>query len=87
LPSSNGQRRVKRRYDKAQTPFDRLSATNALSPEDKQQLERLRLETNPGKLREEIYSMLDQLFSLPNALPNQTENVYETLFEPLDTEP
>lgn len=87
LPSSNGQRRVKRRYDKAQTPFDRLSATNALSPKDKQQLERLRLETNPGKLREEIYSMLDQLFSLPNALPNQTENVYETLFESLFTEP
>lgn len=87
LPSSNGKRRVKRRYDKAQTPFDRLSATDVLPPGDKQQLEQLRLETNPVQLREEIYSMLDQLFSLPNALPNQTENVYETLFEPRNTEP
>jgi hypothetical protein len=87
LPTPDGQRRVKRRYDKAQTPFDRLSATDALPSEDKHQLERLRLETNPGQLRKEIYSLLDQLFSLPNALPNQTENVYETLFEPLHTEP
>jgi len=87
LPSSNGKRRVKRRYDKAQTPFDRLSDTDVLPPGDKQQLERLRLETNPVQLREEIHSMLDQLFSLPNALPNQTENVYETLFEPRTNEP
>lgn len=87
LPSSNGKKRVKRRYDKAQTPFDRLSATDGLPPGDIKQLERLRLETNPVQLREEIYSMLDQLFSLPNALPNQTENVYETLFKPRNTEP
>lgn len=87
LPSSDGKKRVKRRYDKAQTPFDRLSATNGLPPGDKKQLEQLRLETNPVQLREEIYSMLDQLFSLPNALPNQTENVYETLFKPNNNEP
>ncbi len=87
LPSSNGKNRVKRRYDQAQTPFDRLSATGVLPPGHKLQLEQLRLETNPVQLREEIYSMVDQLFSLTNSLPNQTENVYETLFEPRIAKP
>jgi len=34
-------------------------------------------ETNPLQLREEIYALIDHLFSLSNAVPGVTENVYE----------
>ena len=37
---------VKRRYDEAQTPFDRLCATQAIAPQRREQLERLRDRTN-----------------------------------------
>jgi hypothetical protein len=39
----------------------------------------LRDRTNPRRLRLEIYEMLDQLFSLPGAKPNTTEDVHQTL--------
>jgi len=32
-------------------------------------------ETNPLKLREEIYQLVEELFSLPNALPGVTLGV------------
>ncbi|MFQ5611377.1 MAG: integrase [Anaerolineae bacterium] len=71
--------RVKRRYDQAQTPFDRLGAAKAISQERREQLEALRDRTNPRQLRLEIYDMLDYLFSLPGAVPGQTEDVFQTL--------
>jgi hypothetical protein len=79
--------RVKRRYDQARTPFDRLCETTAISQERRQQLEALRDRTNPRQLRQEIYDQLDYIFSLPNAIPGQTENVYHTLTTHLDPEP
>ena len=78
IPSPDGRRRVKRRYDQAKTPFDRLCETGVLSSE--KELKELRLRTNPRQLRDEIYSLLNELFSLPNATPGQTENVFLTLF-------
>jgi hypothetical protein len=71
--------RVRRRYGPAQTPFQRLCATGVLPDARRQRLEDLRDRTNPRSLRREIYEMLDQLFSLPGADPNTTEDVYRTL--------
>jgi hypothetical protein len=81
VPSKNGSYRIKRRYDDAKTPFDRLSASNQLDPEERERLEQLRQDTNPRKLRSEIYHLLDELHRLPNASENHSEDVYHTLFE------
>jgi hypothetical protein len=71
--------RVKRRYDQARTPFDRLCQTTAITRERREQLEALRDRTNPRQLRQEIYDQIEYIFSLPNAVPDQVENVYLTL--------
>jgi hypothetical protein len=71
---------IKRRFDDAQTPFDRLCATGVLTPDREAQLKALREITNPRQLREEIYGLIDQLFTLPRAAPGSTQDVYETLF-------
>ena len=75
--------RLKRRYDLAQTPFDRLCATPAISTQRRAQLDRRRDQTNPRQLRQEIYQVLDALFALPGAVPSVTEDVYETLAAPI----
>ncbi len=71
--------RLKRRYDKARTPFDRLCATSAISAERRAELETLRKETNPRQLRQEIYNLITYIFTLPGAIPGTTEDVYLTL--------
>jgi len=71
--------RVKRRYDQARTPFDRLCETEAITQQRREQLQALRDQTNPRQLRQEIYDQIEYIFSLPNAVPGQTENVYLTL--------
>ncbi len=75
--------RLKRRYDLAQTPFDRLCATPAISTQRRAQLDRRRDQINPRQLRQEIYQVLDALFALPGAVPGVTEDVYETLAAPI----
>ncbi len=71
--------RLKRRYDRARTPFDRLCATSAISQERRAQLESLRNQTNPRQLRREIYNLIDDIFSLPGAVTGITEDVHLTL--------
>ena len=83
IPVEGRLARVKRRYDQAQSPFDRLCATNAISNQDRQRLQDLRNQTNPRQLRREIYDLLDYLFTLPCATPGITEDVYQTLALPL----
>ena len=79
LPAQGQPARIKRRFDPARTPFDRLCETDALSEEQKEQLRTLRDQTNPRQLRREIYQLLDQIFLLPGAVPGETEDVHETL--------
>jgi len=50
--------RVQRRYDGAQTPFDRLCATAALTPERRTKLAPLRDATTPRRLRQAISDCL-----------------------------
>ena len=79
----DGVSRVQRRFDQARTPFERVCAASVLSPETRTELQRLREQTNPRKLRKDIYQRIDRLFDLPNATPGVTEDVYETLAVPL----
>ena len=78
--------RVKRRYDQACTPFGRLCKTDAILPEHQEQLEALRDQTNPRRLRQEIYDDIERIFALPGAAPGTTENVYLTLMKNLNLE-
>ena len=70
---------VQRRYDVAQTPFDRLCATPALTAERRTKLARLRDTTNPRRLRQDIYDRLDRLWRLPGATAGVTEDVHALL--------
>jgi len=74
---------IRRRYDTAQTPFDRLCHTDAISVELRDQLCRQRDQTNPRQLREEIYALIDRISQLPNLHPGDFEDVALTLFIPV----
>ena len=75
---------IKRVHDQAKTPFDRLLETGTIVPEYRQALLRLRDQTNPRQLKEEIYTLIDHLFTLPPACPGEYEDVALTLFVPLN---
>ncbi len=85
-PAQNGRgSTIKRRFDRAQTPFNRLcAATGILTNQQQAQLTALRDATNPRQLRQHIRTLLDQLFALPTAAPESTQDVYLTLFDPPD---
>ena len=54
--------KVRRKWDQAQTPYQRLLATGVLSPEQQQRLQMLYEQTHPLLLREEIYTGLAVLW-------------------------
>lgn len=54
--------KVRRKWDQAQTPYQRLLATRVLSPEQQERLNALYEQTNPLLLREEIYTGLAVLW-------------------------
>jgi len=80
---AQGTLHIRRRFDQARTPFDRLCATSALTPEVQKRLEQLREQTNPRRLRQDIYQQIRALFNLPNASADHSEDVYQTLFAPV----
>jgi hypothetical protein len=82
LPSDDHTYRVRRRFDAASTPFDRLCATGAIDPQVRHQLEQLRQQINPRALRRQIYDLLDAVMATPGATPGITENVLDTLEQP-----
>lgn len=77
--TSTGVTRVRRKFDKAQTPYDRLCAVQAVPEACRRQLDALRQQTNPRQLRRDIYQTIDAIFALPCSLPRQTQDVYLTL--------
>ena len=84
----DGQRtRTKRRYDDARTPFDRVCATGVIPDERRTQLTALRDQTNPRQLLAEIRELIDHIFSLPNAVLGEAQNVYDTLEYKNDRKP
>jgi hypothetical protein len=86
-PAGEGQpSHLRRRFDRARTPLDRLCETDAISEQQKAQLRALHDQTNPRELHREIYQLLDDIFLLPGATPGDTEDVYETLFASPETQ-
>lgn len=79
IPASDHTFRLRRHFDHAQTPFDRLCATDAISPERREQLQHVRRNINPRQLRQHIYTQIDYAFGLPEATPGVTQNVLDTL--------
>jgi hypothetical protein len=83
-----GQRtRTRRRYDDARPPFDRVCAAHAIPDEQRAQLTALRDQTNPRQLLADIEELIDHIFSLPNAVPGEVQNVYDTLEYKNDRKP
>ena len=83
IPQEDDPARIKRRHDRARTPFDRLCEAKTISNELQAQLEALRDQTNPRQLRQEIYELIDHISTLPGAVPRTTENVFQTLLMPV----
>jgi hypothetical protein len=54
--------KVRRKWDEAQTPYQRLLATGVLSQEQQERLNALYEQTNPLQLREEINTGLAALW-------------------------
>jgi hypothetical protein len=67
--------RIRRVYDDACPPFNRLCAHQALRPDQQAQLEALRQATNPCALRSKIELLIEQLRSLPCAEEGAVEDV------------
>ena len=59
---------VLRHWDHAQTPYQRLVATQTLSQEQQARLQALYEQTNPMALRKEIYRLLAALWEAPAAV-------------------
>ena len=73
-----GQRpHVKRRYDTASTPFDRLCSARIIPAESLQPLAHLRQQTNPRQLHQQVHSLLAYVLALPTA--DSPQNVRETV--------
>jgi len=83
LPTGDRSSRIKRRFDQPRTPLDRLCATDALAQPQIDQLLALRDQVNPRRLRQAIYDQIDFTFSLPCAQPGVTEDVFQTLSQPV----
>jgi hypothetical protein len=54
--------KVKRQWDEAKTPYDRLLATGVLSEEARARLTELHAQANPRQLRERVYELRDALW-------------------------
>jgi hypothetical protein len=61
--------KLHRRWDQAQTPYQRVLASGILSPEQEGRLATIYARTNPRQLRRSIYQALEQLWARPQS-PN-----------------
>jgi hypothetical protein len=78
LLTAEGQRpRLTRRYDTAQTPFERACAAQAIPDERRHRLQQLRQQTNPRRLRQDIYTLIDAIAALP--LAHEPVDVRDTI--------
>ena len=73
--------RLRRVYDDARTPFDRLCHLHVLSSDKQAELQALRQATNPLTLHQEIQTLIDRLSALPCAPQGVNEDVHLTLDE------
>ena len=79
LMEREGRPSVKRLYDEPRTPLDRLAQTNVLSAEQIESIRQLRDAINVRTLKAEIEELIWEIRDLPNAQPNEPEDVWHTL--------
>ena len=70
--------KLRRKWDQAQTPYQRLLASRILSPEQESRLAALYAATNPRQLRKVIYQVLERLWQRPMS-PNTVNRKEEAL--------
>jgi len=75
---------VRRRFDLAKPPFDRLKEKNVLERKKLEILESMRARTNPLVLRHQIDDLIAQLLSLPVLDHSTTVNVFHTMIKEAD---
>ena len=63
-----GGNRIRRKWDEARTPYERVLATGVLSGEQQARLTGLYARTNPRKLRREIHRIIETLWDEPGAV-------------------
>lgn len=59
--------KLRRRHDRAKTPYQRLLSCKVLTPEQEATLANLYAKTNPRQLRRQIYTAVQQLWEYPHA--------------------
>ena len=67
--------RLKRRWDQACTPYDRVLDTGVLGERQQTQLAVIYSQTNPRRLRTEIYRRLERMWEHPNPQRNKRQLV------------
>jgi len=67
--------RLRRRWDKACPPYDRVLASEVLEPPQQSQLAALYTQTNPRRLRREIYQELERMWEHPSLQRNKSQLV------------
>jgi len=74
------QHKVKRKWDTAQTPYERLKVTGILSVEAQARLQDVYEQTNPLALRQEIYDRLAVIWETrtPQQVPTSSPVLVET---------
>ena len=69
--------KVRRKWDAAKTPYERLLASGVLSAEQQARLQQLYEQTNPLQLRQAIYRQLDALWQSATVSPEQASRQTE----------
>lgn len=83
IPTHDGQSGyLKRTHDQARSPLERLCDSPDFDAQLAQTLRAQRDALNPLQLRRAIYAGLEHLFAYPNALPEQVQDVFQTLADP-----
>jgi hypothetical protein len=75
----DGRKRVRRVFDRAETPFERLCATGVLPPAECSRWRAYRDSINPRQLRRTICQQLDALSRMPGAKPGTPIDVRDAL--------
>ncbi|MHB1161096.1 MAG: transposase family protein [Chloroflexota bacterium] len=63
-----GKHRIKRKWDEAKTPYERVLTTGVLSEAQRARLTGLYARTNPRKLRREIHQIIETLWDEPKVV-------------------
>jgi len=80
---SDGHTSIRRVYDQARPPFERVSDSGVIPPTRYANLYASRSAINPLVMRQEIETLIQRLYALPKARQDTPQNVYESLFKPI----